>query len=104
LPGRDRLVKYESCSQGGHDAVVANVKSARAESGHPKDPNQVPASIGMPKSVFRNTLKAPFNDIEALDHVMQKRGDEVGATILEPIPTNMDVHNLSLGSSKQSGT
>jgi len=87
--GRDKLLKFEGCFHGGHDAVLVNVKPARAKSGDPKRPNQVPASLGIPRSVVQNTVVAPFNDIEALDCIMRKHGDEVGAIILEPIPMNM---------------
>jgi glutamate-1-semialdehyde 2,1-aminomutase len=89
--GRDKILKFEGCYHGAHDALLVNVKPSREKAGHPKHPNQVPASLGIPRATVENTVIAPFNDVEALDSIMQKYGNEIAAIILEPIPMNMGV-------------
>lgn len=43
--GRDKLLKFERCFHGGHDAVLVNVKPARAKSGDPGTRPQSSSSV-----------------------------------------------------------
>ena len=87
--GRPKILKFEGCYHGGHDAALVSVKPSRAKAGHPRFPNQVPASLGIPESVYRNTLVAPFNDLEAVEEIVRKNASEIASIIIEPIPMNM---------------
>jgi len=87
--GRTKIVKFEGGYHGGHDAVLVSVKPSRAKAGHPRYPNQVPASLGIPEAVYRNTLVAPFNDLEAVEEIVRRNSSDIAAMILEPIPMNM---------------
>jgi len=87
--GRKKILKFEGCYHGFPDGLLVNVKPPTAKAGHPKFPNQVPASQGILEEVVKNTLIAPFNDLEAVETIMKAHGNEVAAIILEPIPMNM---------------
>jgi glutamate-1-semialdehyde 2,1-aminomutase len=87
--GRPKILKFEGCYHGGHDAVLVSVKPSRAKAGHRRFPNQVPASLGIPESIYKNTLVAPFNDLEAVEEIVQRDNSEIAGMILEPIPMNM---------------
>ncbi len=87
--GREKILKFEGCYHGFPDGLLVNVKPPKAKAGHPKFPNQVPASQGILEEVVKNTLIAPFNDLEAVETIMKANGNEVAAIILEPIPMNM---------------
>jgi len=87
--GRTKILKFEGCYHGGHDAALVSVKPSRAKAGHPRFPNQVPASLGIPEAVYKNTLVAPFNDLEAVEEIVRRNASEIAGVILEPIPMNM---------------
>lgn len=81
---RKKLVKFQGCFHGWHDYLLMNIISAPDKIGH-KDP----ASAGMLPEAIENTLVLPFNDSEALEHIVKTQGDEIAAIILEPIPHNI---------------
>jgi len=86
---RNKILKFEGCYHGFPDSFLVNVKPAIAKAGHPRFPNQVLASKGIVEEAVKQTLIAPFNDLEAVETIMEKHGNEVAAIILEPIPMNM---------------
>jgi len=87
--GRSKIIKFEGCYHGGNDTLLVSVKPSRAKQGHPRFPNQVPSSLGIPEGVYENTLVAPFNDLEAVEEIVRKNASEIAGMILEPIPMNM---------------
>lgn len=87
--GRKKILKFEGCYHGFGDSLLVSVKPSRAKAGHPKFPNQVPASQGILEEVVKNTLIAPFNDLDAVEKIMRAHGNDVAGIILEPIPMNM---------------
>jgi len=87
--GRKKILKFEGCYHGFADGVLVSVKPPKAKAGHPKHPNQIPASQGILEEVVKNTLIAPFNDLEAVEEIMKTHGNDVAGIILEPIPMNM---------------
>jgi len=87
--GRKKILKFEGCYHGFGDSLLVSVKPSKAKAGHPRFPNQVPASQGILEEVVKNTLVAPFNDLEAVETIMKTHGNDVAGIILEPIPMNM---------------
>jgi glutamate-1-semialdehyde 2,1-aminomutase len=87
--GRNKLLKFEGCYHGSHDALLVSVKPTKEKGGDRRSPNQVSSSKGIPPEVVTNTIVAPFNDLEACEAIVQKHRDELAAIILEPIPMNM---------------
>jgi glutamate-1-semialdehyde 2,1-aminomutase len=86
---RSKIVKFEGCYHGSHDSALVSIKPTAAKSGPGRLPNQVPASLGVPDEVVRNTLVAQFNDIGGVEELFTKNSDQIAAVILEPIPMNM---------------
>ncbi|MCC7162416.1 MAG: aspartate aminotransferase family protein [Anaerolineae bacterium] len=84
VTGRDKIIKFQGCYHGHHDAVLMNVISAPDKMGK-KDL----LSKGMTQQVVDNTLVLPFNDIEEFARTIQDQGDQIAAVILEPIPHNI---------------
>ncbi|MSP11625.1 MAG: aspartate aminotransferase family protein [Chloroflexi bacterium] len=82
--GRSKIIKFQGCYHGGHDAVLMNVISPPEKVGH-KDL----LSAGMTPEVVDNTIVLPFNDTEAVAQTMREQGDQIAAIILEPIPHNI---------------
>lgn len=86
VTGRRKIIKFQGCYHGWHDAILMNVISPPDRVGH-KDP----LSAGMTPEVVDDTLVLPFNDLEAFGEVMSDQGDQIAAVILEPIPHNVGV-------------
>ena len=84
VTGRRKLIKFQGCYHGGHDAVLMNVISPPEKMGQ-KDP----LSAGMTPEVVDDTLVLPFNDVEEVSQTLQEQGGAIAAVILEPIPHNI---------------
>lgn len=84
VTGRRKLIKFQGCYHGWHDAVLMNIISPADKVGK-KDP----LSKGMTPEVVDDTLVLPFNDVEELAQTIQDHGDTLAAVILEPIPHNI---------------
>lgn len=84
VTGRNKIVKFQGCYHGWHDAVLMNVISSPDKIGF-KDP----ISAGMTPSLIEDTIVLPFNDVEAVNSTLEEEGDSIAAIILEPIPHNI---------------
>lgn len=82
--GRQKIVKFQGCYHGWHDAVLMNIISPADKIGK-KDPG----SAGMSPGVVENTIVLPFNDVEEFTQTIQEQGDQIAAVILEVIPHNI---------------
>jgi glutamate-1-semialdehyde 2,1-aminomutase len=87
--GKNKIVKFEGCYHGGNETLAVSVKPSAEREGDPRFPNQVPSSRGIPEGFYRNTLVAPFNDLEAVEEIVRKNSADVAGMIVEPIPMNM---------------
>jgi glutamate-1-semialdehyde 2,1-aminomutase len=82
--GRTRIVKFQGCYHGWHDAVLMNIITPADNVGRKHI-----LSDGMHPGVVEDTLVLPFNDIEALEATFADCGDQIAGVILEPIPHNI---------------
>ena len=80
--GRKKVLKFEGCFHGAHDAVL--VKAGSGATTH-----STPNSLGVPEEVTSNTLLAPFNDLGAAEAVLRAHRGEVAAIIVEPVMGNV---------------
>src|SRR5438552_1167791 len=87
--GRDKIIKFEGCYHGVHDAAMVSVKPKADKWGSASAPNQVPASAGIVG--WENTLVAIFNDLPTVERLFDKNKNQVAALILEPVPMNIGV-------------
>lgn len=95
--GRDRVVKMEGSYHGHHDALlfsvvpeadVLGIKHTVGGEGIPYYTTQ-PTSKGVPRSMWDDTIVAPFNDADAVEAAFREHGDEIAAVILEPVMMNV---------------
>jgi glutamate-1-semialdehyde 2,1-aminomutase len=79
--GRNDVVKISGGFHGAHDGMLVEAGSGAATFG-------TPDSDGVPRSFTQHTLQVPFNDAAALERLLEDRGDDVAAVILEPMMGN----------------
>jgi glutamate-1-semialdehyde 2,1-aminomutase len=83
--GRDLLVKFEGCYHGHSDALLAKGGgSGLATFG-------IPGSPGVTEGAAKDTITAPYNDLEAVRTLFAERGDEIAVVAVEPVAANMGV-------------
>src|SRR5262249_46704381 len=80
--GRSRIVKFDGCSPGHVDALLARAGSGVASF-------SLPDSAGVPPAFAAETAIAPFNDRAAVEALFAAHGDSIAAVIVEPICGNM---------------
>lgn len=79
--GRDTVVKFSGCYHGHVDHLLVDAGSGLATFG-------TPSSAGVPESFARHTAVLPLDDAEALSSLMDERGSEIAAVIIEGVPAN----------------
>jgi glutamate-1-semialdehyde 2,1-aminomutase len=82
--GRDIVVKFAGCYHGHSDALLATAGSGVATFG-------IPGTPGVTEGSSRDTAVAPFNDLEAVRGIFERRDEGVACVIVEPVPANMGV-------------
>jgi glutamate-1-semialdehyde 2,1-aminomutase len=79
--GRDTVVKFSGCYHGHADHLLVSAGSGLATFG-------TPSSAGVPESFAGHTAVLPLDDDEAFLKLMEDRGDEIAAVIIEGVPAN----------------
>jgi glutamate-1-semialdehyde 2,1-aminomutase len=74
--GRRKLVKFQGCYHGWHDAVLTNATGR-------------PLSAGMHPAVVADTIVLPYNDLDRVRETIEREGSDIAAVIVEPVAHNM---------------
>ncbi len=82
--GRSKIVKIEGGYHGSSDAAEISVRPDPASAGPAARPHAVPAR-GVPASVAREVIPAPFNDAGAVEAILRAHPGEIAALIVEPV-------------------
>ncbi|MDX2020243.1 MAG: glutamate-1-semialdehyde 2,1-aminomutase [Deltaproteobacteria bacterium] len=80
--GRNKIIKTEGAYHGHADMLLVAAGSGVATLG-------LPGSAGVTNAAVADSLIVPFNNLEALEAMLQANRDQVAALILEPVPGNM---------------
>lgn len=75
--GRDLILTFAGCYHGHSDSVLAS--------------REHKASAGIPETVAGNTLRAPFNDVEAVRKAIEDNRESLAAVLIEPVAGSMGV-------------
>ena len=82
VTGRNKIIKFEGCYHGHADMFLVNAGSGVAT----LNIQQVP---GVTAGVAQDTLSAPYNDLTAVEALLDEHADQVAAVIVEPVAGNM---------------
>ena len=80
--GRDMIIKIEGGFHGAHDSVLVKAGSGATTLG-------IPDSKGVPADTAKNTLQVPYNDLPALERVLESFPDKIACMIMEPVLGNV---------------
>lgn len=80
--GKDKFIKMEGCYHGHGDSFLIAAGSGALTFGTPDSP-------GVTKGTAKDTLIAPYNDIQGVEKLIAENKDEIAAIILEPVAGNM---------------
>lgn len=80
--GKDKFIKFEGNYHGHGDSFLIAAGSGAVTMGNPDSP-------GVTKGTAKDTLLAPYNDLDAVRQVIEANRNEVAAIILEPVAGNM---------------
>ena len=80
--GRNKFIKFEGCYHGHADAFLIKAGSGAATLGIQHVP-------GIPAAVADDTLTAPYNDLSAVEKLIEQNKNQVAAIIIEPVAGNM---------------
>jgi glutamate-1-semialdehyde 2,1-aminomutase len=83
--GRDLLLKFDGCYHGHSDALLAKGGgSGLATFG-------IPTTPGVTEGAARDTVTAPYNDLAAVEAIVDEHGDRIAVVAVEPVAANMGV-------------
>lgn len=80
--GRNKIIKFEGCYHGHADSFLVKAGSGVATFGIQTVP-------GVPAGVYSDTLNAPYNDLAAVQQLVDSNKGEIAAIIIEPVAGNM---------------
>lgn len=83
VTGRNKILKFEGCYHGHSDSLLIKAGSGALTFG-------VPSSPGVPAVLAEHTLTDTFNDLDSVQQLFEKFGNDIAAIIVEPIAGNMN--------------
>jgi glutamate-1-semialdehyde 2,1-aminomutase len=84
VTGRDKVLKFEGCYHGHVDSLLVKAGSGALTLA-------IPGTPGVPQEHVAQTLVTSFNDIGAVQEIMDREGERVACIIVEPVAGNMGV-------------
>ncbi|WBF69341.1 glutamate-1-semialdehyde 2,1-aminomutase [Desulfovibrio subterraneus] len=79
---RDKVIKFEGCYHGHADAFLAAAGSGYADL-------CIPGTPGVPADTVKDTLLAPYNNLERVKELFKLHPEDIAAIIVEPTAGNM---------------
>ncbi|MEJ2237668.1 MAG: aspartate aminotransferase family protein [Gemmatimonadales bacterium] len=90
--GRPKLIKFEGHYHGWYDDFLVNAHPHQLVSlGHPNDPIKIAESSGLNRHALEDTIVVPWNNLAAVERVIESNRGQIAAVITEGIMANMGV-------------
>lgn len=80
--GKEKIIKFAGCYHGHSDSFLIQAGSGAVTFGSPNSP-------GVTQGTAKDTLLAPYNNLEAVKAIFEANQNEVAAIIVEPVAGNM---------------
>ncbi len=85
---RDKVLKFNGCYHGHHDALLVQAGSGVATFG-------IPSTPGIPEDTVKTTLTCEYNDLTCVKEALKNK--DVACVIVEPVAGNMGVVKPEIG-------
>jgi glutamate-1-semialdehyde 2,1-aminomutase len=82
--GRDKVIKFDGGYHGHADTLLVQAGSGVLTQG-------IPGSPGIPQAIAGLTISVPYNDLQAVQQVVDQNAGDIAAIIVEPVAGNMGV-------------
>jgi len=79
---RDKIIKFEGCYHGHGDSFLIAAGSGAVTMGTPDSP-------GVTEGTAKDTLLAPYNNLEKVEELVTANKDQIASIIVEPVAGNM---------------
>lgn len=86
--GRSKFIKFEGHYHGWLDSVAFSVNPPAGALCECKGGAPMPWSAGIPEALVDEVIVLPWNDLAAVQRVLDERGAEIAAVITEPVMCN----------------
>ncbi len=80
--GRDKIIKFAGCYHGHSDSFLIEAGSGAVTFGSPNSP-------GVTKGTAKDTLLAPYNNLDEVARIFEANPNEIATIIVEPVAGNM---------------
>lgn len=80
--GKEKIIKFVGCYHGHSDSFLIQAGSGAVTFGSPNSP-------GVTKGTAKDTLLAPYNNLNAVKHIFESNPNQIAAIIVEPVAGNM---------------
>jgi glutamate-1-semialdehyde 2,1-aminomutase len=80
--GKNKFIKFEGCYHGHADCFLVKAGSGLATL-------NIQTVPGVTAGVAQDTLTAPYNDLQAVEKLVEEHNGEIAAIIIEPVAGNM---------------
>ena len=80
--GKEKIIKFAGCYHGHSDSFLIQAGSGAVTFGSPNSP-------GVTKGTAKDTLLAPYNNLNAVKHIFESNPNQIAAIIVEPVAGNM---------------
>jgi glutamate-1-semialdehyde 2,1-aminomutase len=80
--GKNKIIKFEGCYHGHADSFLVKAGSGVATF-------NIQTVPGVTSGVAADTLTAPYNDLEAVQKLVEENKNQIAAIIIEPVAGNM---------------
>ena len=86
--GRNKIIKFEGCYHGHVDSLLVKAGSGLITFGNS-------SSAGVPEGIVNDTIVLPLNLIDLVQQVFRDYPNEIAAIIIEPVPANNGLLQVS---------
>src|SRR5690242_18608856 len=93
--GKNKIIKFEGCYHGHADCFLVKGGSGLATL-------NIQTVPGVTAGVANDTLTAPYNNLKAVEQLVEENKNEIAAIIIEPVAGNIDRKSTRLNSSHMS--
>ena len=90
ITGRDLIIKVEGTYHGHHDLVNVSLWSSLGDLGPVDDPHREPGA-GIPRAITDLVRIVPFNDLAAVERVLDAHPGQIAGMIIEPMMMNAGI-------------